>query len=353
MNFQGFKTILTMIAATFLYLTAFCVAEGDFRLVLFDGTVVEGEMIRVTPSTIEIDPEGPKSLMVVNRDQIADIIYTKLKPGKIDNIPAGIQPSRTGILAVKYNSKNIETGNKDWRLVFDYIMIDSLLYDAGRFADFMIELSSGWRHIEFCGIKAACYEKGDFYYIENGGSGTAIWKQSGNGFHSSNGMTVDIHPDSITLISFNRVSGDYIIIDDDKSGVLNKSEFTPDRRVEFREICHDDGIIPGGLILGEVPSSYQYHDSLEYRYDVVYDEIKSARFNNRLFLPGVYSIATRVTAYNKWRYAETGEKTNRYDIEIRGGYATTVEFQSFKDRLDCRISISPEKRFEISASEAK
>ncbi|UCE66788.1 MAG: hypothetical protein JSU85_01900, partial [Candidatus Zixiibacteriota bacterium] len=35
-------------------------AEGYFRLVLIDGTVVEGEMIRVTPATIEINPDGPE-----------------------------------------------------------------------------------------------------------------------------------------------------------------------------------------------------------------------------------------------------------------------------------------------------
>ena len=346
------RTILTTIVILLLCRAAASLAGGYFRLTLTDGTVMEGEMIRVTPSTIEIDPDGPDTLAVVNRGLIADIVYTKFRPGKTSAGEIEAKRSETGRLAMRFDCEIVESPEPDRRPVYDYIMIDSLLYNTGRFEDFMIELPTGWNSIRFCGIRTACFELRDFFNIEEGGSGAAIWRGIGDGFHASNIVSVDIRPDSVTLVSYNRRNGIYIMIDDESSGVFGYNEFGGYRGIDFKQLDLSDGIVPGRLVYGRVPGAYQYHDSLEYRYSVIGDELRSGHFGDILYLPGVYTIETRAAAFNKWRYAAVDVKTDRYDIEIRSGRTTRIEFEPKIDSLACKISISPDSSIKISAREA-
>ncbi|UCC78548.1 MAG: hypothetical protein JSW64_09700 [Candidatus Zixiibacteriota bacterium] len=352
----GIKGLFATVCLICLFMAHSARAEGYFCLVLIDGTVVEGEMIRITPATIEIDPEGPEDFASYNQGVIRDILYTRHKPGA----PAKIEPVRDkgektvakGILAVKFN---VEKGAKPGDaigLVRDYVMIDGRLYFTGRFEDFMIELPSGNHTLELCGIDMAYHEPSDFYSLENGGSCPRIWRQD-NAFSFGKSMNIHVRRDSATFITLGKQYRDYLFVSMQKSRIINREDLPPNIQATFKRLSVENGIVPGKLVFEELPRNYIFHDSLEYRYAFVFNESEWGRFNDAAYLPGNYAIEARAIAWNTWKDNLISETISRCEAKIESGHTTIVKFELNVNDLFCSFTVLPDSRFEISTRDLK
>ncbi len=330
--------------------------EGYFRLVLIDGTVVEGEMIRVTPATIEIDPYGPETFASYNQSVISDIVYMKQKPGGASNLNFDKEneskTDATGILTVRFNIENAGLPDDEPGLIHDYVMIDGRLYFTGLYADFYIELPPGNHTLELCGINMAYYEPTDFYSLENGGTTPRIWKQD-NPFTFGKSMNIDIRRDSAIVITLEKRNRDCLFVSSMDTRVSCQEDFLSKGKSIFKLLSPENGIIPGKLVFEELPKNHLLHDSLEYRYVFVFSESEWARFNDAAYLPGNYVIEARAMAWNRWKDKLISETVSRCEMEIKSGHTTIVKFESLVNRLDYKVIVLPSSWFEISTRESE
>ena len=352
----GIKELLSAIFLIFLFGADSTRADGYFRLILIDGTVAEGEMIRITPATIEIDPEGPEEFASYNRSVIKDIIYTKQKPvgtPKMDPIPEEKGDSKTsGYLAVKYNIGNRGLPRDTLTTIHDYVLIDGKLYFTGRFEDFMIGLPSGNHTLELYGIDIAYYEPTDFYSLENGGIKPRVWGGE-NPYSTGKSMNIQVRGDSVTVIAFVKQNRDILFVAAVESRVISRGSLAFRNSFDFKGLSFEQGIIPGKLVFDELPKNHLAHDSLEYRYSYVFNESRWGRFNNTAYLPGSYEIEARTLAWNRWKGKFINESVNLCEVEINSGLITVVKFKSLINRLDCEVTILPAGWFEISIRESQ
>jgi len=345
----GIKGAYIPIFLICFWLAEICSAEGYFRLVLADGTVVEGKMLRVTPATIEIDPDGPEEFASYNRSRISEILYMKRKPA---DAPETETVGETGILAVKYDLENDFMHNDTPGMIHDYIMIDGALYFTGSYRDFCIELPVGNHILELCGMNMACYEPTDFYSLESGGASPRIWRQV-NSFTFGKSMNIDVRRDSATVITLERRNRDYLFVSGEGSNVSSVENYSLSGSYTFKRLYPENGIIPGKLFFEELPKNYVFHDSLEYRYAFVFNESERARFNDSAYLPGSYEIEAHAIAWNTWKDKLISETVSRCEMKIKSGHTTIVKFESSVNRLDCKVTILPDSWFEISTRESK
>lgn len=352
----GFRGVLLTIFLICLFQADIGRAEGYFRLVLVDGTVVEGEMIRVTPATIEINPDGPEEFASYNQSKISDIVYMKQKPGSASNLNSDKQndskSNATGILAVRFNSENPALPDDTLGLIHDYIMIDGILYYTGHFKDFQVELPPGKHILELCGVNMAYYEPTDFYSLENGGTTSRIWKQD-NPLTSGKSMNIRIRRDSATVITLERRNLDYLFVSSIDSRVSCREDFLSKGKSISKVLFPEKGIIPGKLVFEELPKNYVLHDSLEYRYVSVFSESEWARFNDAAYLPGNFVIEARTIAWNTWKDKLISETVSRCEAKIESGHTTVVKFEISINNLECRVTILPGSWFKISTREAQ
>ena len=350
------KAVFITICLVWLFQADPCLAEGYFRLVLTDGTIVEGEMIRITPATIEINPEGPEEFASYNRSRISDVVYMSSRPEKKAVPKSAPEPelkaAQQGILVVRFNFEGDNMSDETPELVHDYVLIDSLLYFAGRFDNFLIELPAGWHSLEFCGDSIAYLEPTYFYHLHDGGNAVRIWRQA-EPYIFGKTINIDIRGDKATSITLDRLNENSLFISDKDSRVKSREEMLSDQPDTLKWLRAENGIIPGKLIFEKLPDDFVYHDSLVFRYRVVFNESDWARFNDSAYLPGNYLIEARALAWNNWRNKLTGETVTRCQAEIRSGHTTVVKFDACLDSLDCRVTILPDKWFEISTRESK
>lgn len=327
-----------------------CAAEGYFQLILRDGSIVNGEMIRVTPSTIEFDPDGPETFASYNRSEIKEILY---KRGLLSNNSVKketsdqkINPLKKGLLAFKFNLEHKELLSDSSLNAQNYVMIDSALYFTGQFADFYIELPAGRHIVEFSGPQLAYFEPGRSYSFWGNYKTGKVWRQSEPFFYGEE-IRVEIEDGKSTLIVVDSRKGDYLFISAEKSKTLEKEKFQADFSSYYKKVNPENKIVPGRLIFDRLPDNL-LADSLEYRYRMVFNDFQLARFNDYAYLPGKYRIETRVAIWNEKRNKIVRRSMSHCPTEIKSGHTTWVTF--FGDRMDlhCSVTIMPKLTFEIS-----
>jgi len=217
-----YRTVFSLIFLLWAAQIDFCAAEGYFQLILRDGSIVNGEMIRVTSSAIEIDPDGPETFASYNRSVIKEIVYKrgKLLNNSVKKAPVQkILPLGKGLLAFKFNLEHKELLSDSSLVAQNYVMIDSALYFTGQFADFCIELPAGRHIVEFSGPYLAYFEPGGYYSFWGNYKSGKVWRQSEPFFYGKE-IRAEIETGKSTLIVVDGQKGDYLFISPEKSKIL-------------------------------------------------------------------------------------------------------------------------------------